>query len=71
MATNITSLKFDDGENIVVRLITNSSPALYDLEATAIEFQDNGVMLEYANTETTTARVFVPYTSIQQVYQEL
>lgn len=70
MATNITSLKFDDGATLIVRMITGSTT--WDFEGiTALEFLDHGVILEYPNDVESTARVFVPYCQIQQVVQEL
>lgn len=66
MATNITSLKFDDGETISVVGIDQ-----HVMECTAIDFSNpNGVMLEYVDV-TTPMRIFVPWHFIQSINQEL
>lgn len=62
--TNITSLEFDDGEQINV--VTTSN---YTFITSKYEEQDNGIMLEY--TDGSTYRVLVPYTQIDRIYQEL
>lgn len=73
MATNVTSLKFDDGETIVVRMwITTGGTSTFDITTTAIDFSNpNGVTFEWHPTGETTSRTFLPYSAIQQIFQEL
>lgn len=73
MATNIADLAFvEGGNNIVVRMVPNSGTGTFEFSGiTDIDFSNPaGVMFVYPNDVSTTARVFVPYTWIQQIYQE-
>lgn len=66
MATNITSLKFDDGETITVVGVDQ-----HEMECTAIDFSNpNGVMIEYVDVATP-MRLFLPWHFIQSINQEL
>lgn len=75
MATNISDLSFSEsGNNIVVRMwTTTGGTGLFDFSGiTNIDFSNPaGATFVYPNTGSTTAKVFVPYTSIQQIFQEL
>ncbi len=68
MSTNITSINFDDGEQInVVRADGN-----YTWVTTKLAYSDWGVWLEYhddgANKD---YRLFLPWSSVDRIYQEL
>lgn len=68
MATNITDLKFDDGQQInVVR-----ADEAYTFITSKIELVDDGVLLEYHDEATSgDFRVFLPWSSISRIYQQL
>jgi len=73
MSTNITDLNFVEGaNNIVVRMVPNSGTGTFEYSGiTDIDFtHPAGVFFIYPNDVNSTARVFVPYAWIQQIYQE-
>lgn len=74
MATNISDLTFSEsGNNIVVRMwTTTGGTGVFDFSGISdIDFSHPaGVFLIYPNDVNSHARVFVPYTAIQQIFQE-
>ena len=72
MATNINDLSFDEsGNDIIVRMWISGSTTWDFTGVTEIDFSHPaGVFLVYPNEPGSQARVFVPYTSIQQIVQE-
>lgn len=71
MSTNLRTFPFDDsGNTIHVLTGTDNGPAesdFFDYECTELEFSDHGVFL----TRTGVDRVFVPYSNIRRIYQEV
>lgn len=72
MSVNITDLAFEEGKDIIVRMWTSASTTWDFTGITDIDFSHPaGVVLVYPNEPGSTARVFVPYTAIQQIAQEI
>lgn len=66
MATNVTDLRFDDGEDI--EIVTTDQHVHY---ATALDLSHPaGVIFEHTESSVT-KRLFVPYTFVQSINQVL
>lgn len=65
MATNLTNLRFDDGADIHVIAVDG-----HNIAATALDFQEHGVIVEFAEG-TATNRQFLPWHFIQSINQVL
>lgn len=73
MSTNVADLAFVEAANdIVVRMYTSTgASSTYDFTGiTDIDFsKPDGVLFVYPNDVNTHAKVFVPYSNIQQIFQ--
>lgn len=68
MPTNVTDLALDEtAGDIEVFLLT---PTGFSFTATAVDLQEKGVILDYLESGTP-CRVFVPYSNVKQISQEL
>lgn len=73
VATNITDLKFDDGQQVnVVVYDDNQVGGTYTYVASALDFQEHGVMVEATNVQSgNTFRTFIAYHRINRIYQQI
>lgn len=68
MATNITDLKFDDGQQINV--VTPGDA--YTFVTSKLDIVDDGVLLEYHDDASNgDYRVFLPWASVNRIYQQI
>ena len=76
MATDISPLAFtDDGAFVTVVLTAQASSGTYpqSIDATCLDFQDQGVMVEedQGGTPPVIVRHFVPWANVHRIYQEV
>lgn len=69
MATDTSGVSRIDGANTVYVRIILANGSAWDYETLKFEWVENGVLFEYHNTVSTTARVFVPFHRIDSVFQ--
>lgn len=71
MTVRINDLAFDESKDIVIRMWTSTS-STFDINGiTDIDFSHpDGVRFVYANDVDSTALAFIPYSAIQQIFQE-
>lgn len=67
MTTNVTELKFDDGQQINVVSATSDG---YTWITTALQLAEHGVWLEYTD-EGDSYRLFLPWHKVDRIYQAL
>jgi hypothetical protein len=65
MTTTVGTIAFTNGANITVRQVDGST-----YPVTAIDFQVDGVMMEYID-DGNSFRTFVPYGKIEKIYEAL
>jgi hypothetical protein len=69
VATNLTELKFDDGQQVNVVSATAEG---FTWVTTALELTPHGVWLEYHDeTAETDYRLFLPWHKVDRIYQNL
>lgn len=72
MATNIVDDAFNETDDIVVRMYTTTGgSSTFDITCLTADFQRKGVLVTWNPTEGTTSRTFIPYSNINQIFQEL
>lgn len=67
MATNLTSLTFDEGANVEIYRPGSSTP----YQATALDTREEGAMFEYLDHNGAKHRIFRPWHSISSISQEV
>lgn len=65
MTNTVGTIAFTNGADITVRHIDGST-----IPCTAIDFQTDGVMIEYVD-DGNSFRTFMPYAKIEKIYQPL
>lgn len=68
MSTSITQISFDETKTTYLKRVLSAAPTI---TVDVIEWQENGVVVEYVDDVSQTVRVFFPYSAIESIWQVL